>query len=79
MEPHVRYEDERWEGVDLTGLEAEAVELREARLEGAVLDGCRLAGLRGALSLRGTRMRWADILELAGPFAAGLEIALIED
>ena len=43
----------RFERCDLT-----EVELREARLEGAVLDGCRLAGVRGALALRGTKMRW---------------------
>ena len=64
----------RFERCDLT-----EVELRDARLEGAVLDGCRLAGVRGALALRGTKMRWEDILELAGAFAGELGIELIEE
>jgi uncharacterized protein YjbI with pentapeptide repeats len=64
----------RFERCDLT-----EVELREARLEGATLDGCRLAGIRGALALRGTRMRWDDVVELAPAFAGALEISLIED
>jgi uncharacterized protein YjbI with pentapeptide repeats len=64
----------RFERCDLT-----EVELREARLEGAVLDGCRLAGVRGALSLRGARMRWDDVVELAPSFAGALEIELIEE
>ena len=64
----------RFERCDLT-----EAELRGARLEGAVLDGCRLTGVRGAEALRGARMRWADILELAGAFAAALDIELIED
>ena len=64
----------RFERCDLT-----EVELREARLEGATLDGCRLAGIRGALSLRGTRMRWDDVVELAPSFAGALEIELLED
>jgi uncharacterized protein YjbI with pentapeptide repeats len=63
----------RFERCDLT-----EVELREARLEGAVLDGCRLAGIRGALSLRRTKMRWDDVVELAPAFAGALEIELLE-
>ena len=35
MEPHARYEDETWEGVDLAGLEAGGVELRDMELAGA--------------------------------------------
>ena len=64
----------RFERCDLSG-----VELREARLDGATLDGCRLAGVKGALALRGTRMRWDDVIELAPSFAGALEIELIED
>jgi len=63
----------RFERCDLTD-----AELREARLDGAVLDGCRLAGIRGALALRGAKMRWDDVVELAPAFAGALEIELIE-
>jgi uncharacterized protein YjbI with pentapeptide repeats len=64
----------RFERCDLT-----EVELRDARLAGAAFDGCRLGGVRGALSLRGTRMRWDDLLELAPAFAGELGIELIAD
>ena len=43
-----------------------------------MLDGCRLGGVRGALALRGTKMRWDDVVELAPAFAGELEIELIE-
>ena len=64
----------RFERCDLT-----EVELRDARLKGATFDGCRLAGIRGALSLRGTKMRWDDVIELAPSFAGALDIELIEE
>jgi uncharacterized protein YjbI with pentapeptide repeats len=63
----------RFERCDLTD-----VELREARLDGAVLDGCRLPGIKGALALRRTKMRWDDVDELAPAYAGALEIELIE-
>src|SRR4051794_21565833 len=71
-------------GADLRGARFERcdlseVELRGARLEGAVLDRCRLAGIRGALALRGVKMRWDDVVELAPAFAGALEIELIEE
>src|SRR5215211_5738285 len=71
-------------GADLRGARFERcnlaeVELREARLEGAVFDRCRLADVRGAMALRGTRMRWEDVVSLAGAFAGELGIELIED
>ena len=43
-----------------------------------MLDGCRLGSVRGALNLRGTRMRWEDVVELAPAFAGELGIELIE-
>ena len=64
----------RFERCDLSG-----VELRGARLEGAVLDGCRLAGVKGALALRGTKMRWDDVSSSRPSFAGALEIELIEE
>jgi uncharacterized protein YjbI with pentapeptide repeats len=64
----------RFERCDLT-----EVELRGARLVGAVFDGCRMEGLRGAAALRGARMRWDDIVGLAGAFAVELGIELIEE
>ena len=38
-----------------------------------------MAGVRGAMALRGAKMRWEDILELAGAFAGELGIEMIED
>jgi uncharacterized protein YjbI with pentapeptide repeats len=64
----------RFERCDLSG-----VELRDARLEGATLDACRLAGIKGALALRGTKMRWDDVVELAPSFAGALDIELLEE
>jgi uncharacterized protein YjbI with pentapeptide repeats len=64
----------RFERCDLT-----EVELRDARLQGATLDGCRLAGIKGALALKGTKMRWDDVVELAPAFAGALDITLIEE
>lgn len=49
-----------------------------ARLQGAVFDRCRMEGLRGAEALRGARMRWDDIVGLAGAFASALGIELID-
>jgi uncharacterized protein YjbI with pentapeptide repeats len=66
-------------GARLVGCDLRGAELAGALMAGAVLDGCRLDGLRGVGGLRGARMRWADVVELAGAFAAELGIELIED
>ncbi len=39
----------------------------------------RLEGLRGVDRLRGTAMRWPDIVESAGLWAGALGIELLED
>ncbi len=59
---------------DLTG-----ADLSGARLEAATFDGCRLADLRGIGSLRGARMRWVDVIGLAGALAAEIGIELLDD
>jgi hypothetical protein len=54
---------------DLSGLRAQRLELR----------GCRVDGLRGVEGLRGALMTWPDVLELAGPLAAGVGIVLLDE
>ena len=44
-------------------------DLSGARLAHCELRGCTLDGLRGAASLRGAAMPWADIVAAAGTFA----------
>ena len=59
---------------DLTG-----ADLSGARLAHCQLEGCTLDGLRGAESLRGAAMLWADILASAGTFADALGIRVLDD
>jgi len=61
----------------------ERCELREAtftaaKVERVELRGCDLAGLRGVEALRGARMPWADLIENAPLFAAGLGIEILD-
>ena len=63
-----------FEDCDLSG-----AELSGARLERATLAGCRLDGAGGIEALRGVRMAWPDIIELAGAFAARLGIEVLDD
>jgi uncharacterized protein YjbI with pentapeptide repeats len=58
---------------DLTG-----ADLSGARLAHCQLEGCTLDGLRGAESLRGAAMPWADILASAGTFADALGIRVLD-
>jgi uncharacterized protein YjbI with pentapeptide repeats len=55
------------------------VDFAGTRFESVELLGCRLAGARGVESLRGVRMRWADILENAGVFAAACGVQVLDD
>jgi len=64
----------RFEGCDLSG-----AELSGARLDRASLLGCRLDGVRSPAALRGVRMRWADVVGLAGAFAAALGVEVLDD
>jgi len=55
-------------GADLTG----------ARFERCELRGCTLDAIRGAERLRGTAMRWEDIVAAAGTFADALGVRVLE-
>jgi uncharacterized protein YjbI with pentapeptide repeats len=53
-------------------------DLSGARLAFCELQGCRLDGLRGAASLRGAVMPWADIVASAGTFADALGVGVLD-
>ena len=63
----------RFDGCDLTG-----VDLTGARMAGCELRACTLDELRGAEALRGTAMRWEDIVAAAGTFADALGIRVLD-
>jgi uncharacterized protein YjbI with pentapeptide repeats len=74
---------------DLQGLRADSVRLVDcdltdadlsgARLTRCELHGCTLVGLRGLEALRGAAMPWADVVGMAGVFAAALGIRVLDD
>ena len=63
----------RFEGCALT----EAV-LDCATFERCELRGCELAGLSGADRLRGVRMPWPDVVQIAGLLAAAAGIEIVD-
>jgi uncharacterized protein YjbI with pentapeptide repeats len=63
----------RFVDCDLTG-----ADLSGARLAHCELEGCTLDDLRGAASLRGARMPWADIVAAAGTFAEALGVGVLD-
>jgi len=50
----------------------------EASFDGSELRGCELEGLRGVERLRGVRMPWPDVVQLAGLLAAAAGIELVD-
>ena len=63
MDSHARYEDEHWEGSDLAGTEAEAVELLDMRLEKVELTG----SVMPRWSVKGTRFSECSLANLEAP------------
>ena len=63
----------RFDGCDLTG-----ADLTGARMAGCELRACTLDELRGAEALRGTAMRWEDIVAAAGTLADALGIRVLD-
>ena len=53
-------------------------DLSGARLAHCELRGCTLDGLRGAESLRGAAMPWADIVAAAGTFADAVGVRVLD-
>jgi uncharacterized protein YjbI with pentapeptide repeats len=67
----------------LTDVLFERCELREATFSGArmkrvELRGCDLAGLQGVEALRGARMPWNDVLEIAPLLATALGVEIVD-
>jgi uncharacterized protein YjbI with pentapeptide repeats len=53
-------------------------DLSGARVAHCELRGCTLDGLRGAASLRGAAMPWADIVAAAGTFADAVGVRVLD-
>ena len=82
----VVFRDCRLEEAELYGAELHSVRFERTNLAGASIEaatfadcelrGCELEGLRGVDRLRGVRMPWPDIVQIAGLLAtaAGIEI-----
>jgi len=67
----------------LTDVLFERCELREATFSGARMKrveirGCDLAGLQGVEALRGARLRWSDVLEIAPLLATALGLEIVD-
>lgn len=84
----VVFHDCRLEEADFHGATLSSVRLEHCVLTGANVDGasfsqselrdCELTGLTGAGSLRGIRMPWNDVLQLAGLLAAATGIEVVD-
>ena len=61
-------------GCDLGGADVSG-----ARLQGATFAACRFEGLQGVGGLRGAKLGWADLMELAGVLAAEIGIEVLDD
>ena len=63
----------RFERCNLTGASFAA-----ARCERSELHGCELADLQGVEGLRGVRMPWNDVLQIAGVLAGAAGITIVD-
>jgi uncharacterized protein YjbI with pentapeptide repeats len=59
---------------DLTG-----AQFSQGNFAGSSFRGCQLSGVRGLEALKGARMAWEDVMELATAFAASLGIEIRDD
>lgn len=71
-EAHLR--DVRFERCDLGG-----TSFSKARLQRVELVDCDLTRVRSVADLRGASMRWGDIIANAGPLAAAVGIAVLDE
>lgn len=67
------------DSVRFTHCDLTEADFRGARLRRCELRGNRLDGLRGAEQLRGCALRWPDIVDSAGLWAAALGIEVLDD
>ena len=79
----VRVENGSWANLRAVRGSLTRIEARELRATGAdfaesELRDCELTGLTGAGSLRGIRMPWNDVLQLAGLLAAATGIEVVD-
>jgi uncharacterized protein YjbI with pentapeptide repeats len=63
----------RFERCVLTG-----ADLQQAHLERCELRGCELGGLHGVDRLRGARLPWPDVVQIAGLLAAAAGIEIVD-
>jgi uncharacterized protein YjbI with pentapeptide repeats len=68
-----KLESVRFDACDLTGADFRGVTLRACEFR-----RCDLSGLEGVPSLRGAAMEWADIVGMAGLWAAALGIEILD-
>ncbi len=71
--------DAELESVRFHSCDMTEFDLRGAKLARCELRDCRLEGVRGADGLRGAAMPWADIVGLAGVWAAELGIRTLDE
>jgi uncharacterized protein YjbI with pentapeptide repeats len=64
----------RFDGCDFSG-----ANFAGARFDGCELRRCRLDGITGVEGLRGAALEWAEIVGLAGTFAAALGLRVLGD
>jgi uncharacterized protein YjbI with pentapeptide repeats len=84
----VVFDDCRLEEADFHGATLTSVFFRRCNLTGASfaaarcehseLQGCELADLQGVEGLRGTRMTWNDVLQIAGLLAGAAGIGILD-
>jgi uncharacterized protein YjbI with pentapeptide repeats len=53
-------------------------DFRGARLQGCEFRRSDVTGLQGLASLRGAAMEWADLVKMAGVWAAALGIVVLD-
>jgi uncharacterized protein YjbI with pentapeptide repeats len=57
----------------------DGADFRDARMTQVEFRGCTFEGVTGVEGLRGAALEWADIVGLAGTFAAALGIELLSE
>jgi uncharacterized protein YjbI with pentapeptide repeats len=78
-----RLDEADFYGATLTSVLFERTTLVGASVESATFDrcelrGCELEGLRGVERLRGVRMPWPDVVQIAGLLAAATGIEIVD-
>jgi uncharacterized protein YjbI with pentapeptide repeats len=72
------FQDAELRAVSFVDCDLTEADLSNARLAHCELRSCTLDGVRGAASLRGAAMPWADIVAAAGTFAEALGVRVLD-